>query len=101
MVHAPRQQDIYCELVAKAAGFWGNKVTISVDFGQAKRWWQKGADPLADPKTGQSITFNSVVDALNHMSSQGWSFVQAFVVSEGKEHVYHHLMRKTVESQGI
>jgi hypothetical protein len=52
------------------------KWKVEVDFGQAFEWSVKNKDLLRDEK-GQVVSFNSPVDALNFLNSQGWKLVTA------------------------
>lgn len=81
----------YCELLGFEK-FLSNKVTISVDFGQERKFWK---DPrMKDEQTGKLKVFNSMVDGLNYMGENGWEFVQAYVVTIGQQNVYHWLLKK-------
>ena len=82
----------------KSAGINGinGKVKITVDFGQAQSMFTMNQDPLKD-QHGNTITFNSMVDALNHMARLGWLFVNAYTISHIKDgQVYHYMMRKVI-----
>lgn len=82
-------QFAYCELVG-ISKFMSTKVSIVVDFGQADK------DKRLKDENGKAKTFNSMVDALNYMGSQGWEFVQAYAVTEGSQNVYHFLLKKEI-----
>jgi len=49
------------------------------------------------------ILINLTVDAMNYFGSQGWEFVQAYVVSEpslgGQQYVYHWLLKKEITNE--
>lgn len=92
------KQEIYCELIAKEAGILKKKTTIEVDFGGKKRLFADLiGDPLKDKETGKTIRFNSIIDALNYMSSEGWLFVNAYSHSnKDQSSTYRYLMRKKV-----
>ena len=88
----PHEQ--YCMIIATAKLF-STKVNISVDFGQETSFWH-GRDERIKDETGKVINFNSVIDALNYMSSQGWFFVNAYALTEGTSggKVLNYVMRK-------
>jgi hypothetical protein len=72
-----------------------NKVAIDVDFGESRRLF---ADyRLRDEETGKLKKFNSIIDALNYMGSQGWSLVNAFQVNSNKSTSpsYEYIFKKT------
>lgn len=80
---------LYAELVGTAKLF-SDKVTISIDFGQNTSYFE---DTRLRDDTGKIIVFNSMVDAMNWMGSQGWEFVQAYVVTIQNQNVYHWLLK--------
>lgn len=88
------QEKVYCELVGTHK-IIANKVVVSVDFGQQSNML---SDRRLVDESGQVMQFNSMVDALNHMSKLGWEFVQAYVVTTGTgasaQNVYHWLLSK-------
>ena len=90
-------QELYCQLVGTESGFFSTKVTIEVDMGQNQTWFERwGGNPLKD-EDGSIIKFNSMVDALNHMSKDGWLFINAYAITTDKNNIYHYLMRKKVK----
>lgn len=88
------QEYIYCELVG-IAKLASTKVNVSVDFGQATKIW---SDNRLVGEDGKPIVFNSMVDAMNWMGSQGWEFAQAYVVTMGGQNVYHWLLKKDIST---
>lgn len=82
----------YCELLGSQKLF-SSKLTIRVDYGQEKGWFQ---DLRIKDENGKVETFNSMVDGLNYMGSQGWDCLQAYVVTTNNNNVYHWLQRKKV-----
>lgn len=92
------KQEVYCEIVAKTVGLLKKKVRISVDFGEKKGFFKDlTGEPLKDKKTGKTIHFHSIIDALNYLSTEGWLLVHAYQ-NQDKDgaSVMHYLMRKRV-----
>ncbi|PMK02621.1 hypothetical protein BCU12_18200 [Vibrio sp. 10N.261.55.A7] len=50
------------------------KWKVEVDFGQALKIGVKNKDLLRDSE-GKVINFNSPIDAINYLNSQGWALV--------------------------
>jgi len=63
----------YCQLNAAWLKFNG-KVAIFIDYGQPQNTLTTNA--LRDEK-GRAVEFNSVIDALNWLNTQGWELVSA------------------------
>ena len=97
---ASAQSKVYCELLGTQK-FLSTKVTVSVDFGQARKFFGDNRMVDADGKVQE---FNSMVDAMNYMGTLGWEFEQAYVVTVGSgagaSNVYHWLLSKFVGEGG-
>jgi hypothetical protein len=90
----PQQKNyVYCELVGTAKLF-SSKVNVKANFGQNFSLW-KGIDYIRD-ENGKKVDFNSMVDAMNFMGTQGWEFVQAYVVTVNNQNVYYWLLKKEI-----
>lgn len=73
------QEKIYCEIIG-TQGVLSKKVAVKIDFGQ--QLGQFSENKLLDEK-GQGIAFETMVDAMNHMSAQGWELEQAVCFTIG------------------
>lgn len=81
----------YCRLIAYNKMF-STKVNIDVDYGEVRKYFQDSR--MRDEETGKLKKFNTVVDALNYMGSQGWTLVNAFPVQEGNNLTYQYYFKK-------
>ena len=80
----------YCQIIATARLF-SNKVTIDIDFGEEKNFW---TDNRLKTYDGKLKKFNRVIDALNFMGKEGWTFINAYPVNNGNIEVYHFGFKK-------
>lgn len=85
----------HCLLMATGK-FLSKKVDLTIDYGQESTYFE---DMKIRDKNGKVIEFNSVMDALNYMSSIGWEFVDAYAVTTGNQNVYHYLMKSVSNSK--
>lgn len=69
------------------------KITIQIDFGQATSLW-KATDNIIKDENAKPVVFNSMIDALNFFSKNGYDFVTAYVLTVSNQNVYHYLLRK-------
>ena len=90
---APKQTELYCMVLATARPF-STKVSITLDYGQETKFF--GDRGTVRDESGNVQKFNSVIDALNYMNSQGWMFVNAYAITVGGQNVYHYVMRRPV-----
>ena len=94
---ARSQEYIYCQIVGTGK-ILSNKVTVEIDFGQQTKLF---TDKRLRDEKGNVVVFNSMVDAMNYMGSDGWEFMQAYVVTVdtgmSKQNVYHWLLKKRMD----
>jgi hypothetical protein len=69
------------------------KLTIEIDFGQRTKFFSSGKETIVKDIDGKAMDFNSMIDALNFMSSNGFEFVTAYALTIGNQNVYHYLLR--------
>jgi hypothetical protein len=70
------------------------KVDIEIDFGQeTKSISFKNGTSIKDEK-GKNIKFNSMMDALNFMSSNGYSFQFAYTTNDEKDKAVYYILKK-------
>ncbi len=84
----------YIEIVGTAKAL-SNKVTINIDFGQSTKLLgsSKKQFSILD-EDNKKVEFNSMIDALNFMTKNGYKFEQAYVVTTGGSNVYRYLLSK-------
>jgi len=80
----------YCEVIATPR-LLSNKVTLEVNYGEEKSYWR---DTRLKNDDGRLKKFNTIIDALNYMGKQGWTFVNAYPVKIGDAQIYHYGFRK-------
>ena len=80
----------YCQVIATPR-LLSNKVTIDIDFGEEKSFWR---DTRLKTNAGKIRKFNTIIDAINYMGREGWTFINAFPVRIGETEVYHFAFKK-------
>ncbi|AIW16708.1 hypothetical protein VITU102760_04075 [Vibrio tubiashii] len=70
------QTEQYAMVIASGKMLSLTQWKVEVDFGQALEIGIKNKDLLRDEE-GNTISFNSPMDALNYMNSQGWILVSS------------------------
>jgi len=71
------------------------KLTIEIDFGQRTKFFSSGKETIVKDESGEKMIFNSMIDALNFMTKNGFEFVNAYAITIGNQNVYHYLLRNT------
>lgn len=85
---------IYAEIVGDERLF-SNNIMVEIDYGQENKLF---SDNRIRDARGKVRTFNSMVDALNTMSADGWEFVQAYVITIDTRCRRHWLLKKLVSN---
>ena len=82
----------YCEIVGTDFNLSKSRMIINIDYGQS---YTQGESMIIESKRGQPIIFNSMVDALNFMESNGWQYVNQYAVASGNsDKVYRILLKR-------
>lgn len=82
----------YVQIVGTSK-FMSNKVTIEIDFGQENKFWSNKQTIIKD-ESGKPVVFNSMIDALNFMSANGYEFETAYALTVSNANVYHFLLKR-------
>jgi hypothetical protein len=82
----------YVQIVGTSKLF-STKLTIQIDFGQRTKYFSLGKETIVKDEEGKALDFNSMIDALNFMSKNGFEFVNAYAITMGNQNVYHYLLR--------
>lgn len=87
----------YCQVIATPR-LLSNKVTIDIDFGEEKGFWR---DNRLKTDGGRIKKFNTVIDAMNYMSRDGWIFINAYPVRMGETEIYHFAFKKQFSKSDV
>lgn len=82
----------YIQIVGTAK-LMSNKVTVEIDFGQENKYWS-AKDTQVKDENGKLVNFNSMIDALNFLSKNGYEFVNAYAITVSNQNVYHYMLKK-------
>lgn len=84
----------YLQIVGTSK-YMSSKLNINIDIGQRTKLLSSNTDVARiKDANGEVIVFNSIIDALNFMSANGYDFLTSNIVTIGEQNVYHYLMRK-------
>jgi len=73
------------------------QLTIQIDFGQRTKLFTSYKETVIRDEQGKPLVLNSMVDALNFMSQNGYDFLDAYALSISSSNVYHFLLQKRKE----
>lgn len=73
-----------------------NKLTIQLDFGQENKFFSSKDTQVKD-ENGKLLVFNSMIDALNFLSTNGYEFIDAYAITVGNQNVFHYMLKRKEE----
>lgn len=86
----------YLQIVGTSK-FMSSKLNIRIDIGQKIKLMSSNSDTAGiKDANGEVLIFNSIIDALNFMSANGYEFVTSNILVEGEQNVYYYLMKKRI-----
>lgn len=89
-------QETYCMIVGTQK-FMSSKCTFTIDYGQATRYVDGATKMKLVDENGETIKFNSLMDACNYLASMGWCLVNAYAMIDNKQgSCYHYVFKKTI-----
>lgn len=91
----PAAIEQYCSLNVMPR-LLSNKVNIDVDYGNPRKLFSFKDNRVKDDD-GKAKKFNTAIEALNYMSSQGWQLVNAMAFIEGGNAVYRYIIKREIE----
>ena len=94
-VQAPQATEEYCQVEARPK--LNGRYVVSIDYGQRRKLISLN---LFRDEQGNAVEFNSAMDALNWLNTQGWELASSFVlVSEGSSAACY-VMRRRLPAAG-
>lgn len=87
------QIDVEYIQIVGTSKFMSNKVMINIDFGQENKFWSN-KETIVKEEDGKPVVFNSMIDALNFMSANGYDFETAYALTLSNANVYHFLLKR-------
>jgi len=80
----------YCQVEARRR--LNGRYVVSIDYGQRRKLISAN---LFRDEQGNAVEFNSAMDALNWLNTQGWELANTFVlVDEGSSAAYYVMRRR-------
>ena len=92
-------QETYCMIVGTQK-FMSSKCTFTIDYGQSTRFLDGATKMKLTDENGETIKFNSLMDACNYLGSLGWVLHNAYAMVDNKQGTcYHYVFKKTIDVQ--
>jgi hypothetical protein len=82
----------YVQLIGINTSMFGVKIKIYVDYGQPAKFLKSESIKNTD---GKAMKFNSMIDALNFMHKNGWSYVDYSEANFNGKIRYTYLLQRT------
>ena len=93
IIYEHQKIEIYCDLMSRKK-FLGTEEVLTINYGDRDSLW---IDEKMYNKISKKITkYNSIIDALNYMGSEGWETLRTYSTSHNSYTVEHYVLKKEV-----
>ena len=92
-----KEVDVEFVQIVGTAKLLSTQLSIQIDFGQRTKLFTANKETLLRDEQGNPLILNSMMDALNFMSKNGYDFLDAYALTNGSQNVYHLLLQKRKE----
>jgi hypothetical protein len=82
----------YIQIVGSGS-FRVGKVDVKIDFGNENKYLSTKETRIKDEK-GQLLEFNSMIDALNFLSKNGYEFIDSYTIPHEYNDTCYYILKK-------
>ena len=94
IVYENNKIEIFCDLVSTRK-FLGTDEIITVNYGSRDSIWKN--EKMFSIMPSDLKKYNSVIDALNYMGSEGWKEISSYSSSQNSYIVKHYILKKEIK----
>ena len=94
IVYENEKIEIFCDLVSTRK-FLGTDEIITVNYGSRDSIWKN--EKMFSIMPSDLKKYNSVIDALNYMGSEGWTEISSHSSSQNSYIVKHYILKKEIK----
>jgi len=93
VIYEHQKIEIFCDLMSSKK-FLGTEEILTINYGDRDSLW---LDKSMYNKISKQIKkYNSIIDALNYMGSEGWETLRSYSTSHNSYTVEHYVLKKEV-----
>ena len=93
VIYEHQKIEIFCDLMSSKK-FLGTEEMLTINYGDRDSLW---LDKSMYNKISKQIKkYNSIIDALNYMGSEGWETLRSYSTSHNSYTVEHYVLKKEV-----
>ena len=86
--------EIFCDLISTRK-FLGREENLTINYGTRDSLWT--SDKMFSLLASDLKKYNSVIDALNYMGSEGWQEISSYSTSNNSYIVKHYVLKKEIK----
>jgi len=93
VIYEHQKIEIFCDLMSSKK-FLGTEEILTINYGDRDSMW---LDKSMYNKISKQIKkYNSIIDALNYMGSEGWETLRSYSTSHNSYTVEHYVLKKEI-----
>tara|TARA_Y100001968_G_scaffold46040_1_gene36153 strand:+ start:992 stop:1402 length:411 start_codon:yes stop_codon:yes gene_type:complete len=94
IVYEDEKIEVFCDLIAKTK-FLGTEQKIMINYGNRDSLW---IDKKIYTLMAKDLKkYNSIIDALNYMGSEGWKTINTYSSSQNSYTIQHYILKKEIK----
>ena len=96
VVYENNKIEVFCDLISKKK-FLGTEQKITINYGNRDSLWiDKKIYTLMSKELKK---YNSIIDALNYMGSEGWKTINTYSSSQNSYTIEHYILKKEIKKE--
>ena len=93
IIYEDKKIEVFCDLISRKK-FLGFEESITIDYGERDSIW---LDETIYSLTKKDLKkYNSIIDALNYMGSEGWEVINSYSASQTPYIIEHYILKKEI-----
>ena len=93
IIYKDKKIDVFCDLMSRKK-FLGTEEVITINYGDRDSLWvDKKIYTLMSKELRK---YNSIIDALNYMGSEGWQTLRSYSASYNSYTIEHYILKKEI-----
>ena len=93
IVYKDESVEVFCDIMSRKK-FLGTEEIITINYGNRDSLWID--KKIYTLMTKELKTYNSIIDVLNYMGSEGWQTLRTYSASHNSYTIEHYILKKEI-----
>lgn len=93
IVYKDKSIEVFCDIMSRKK-FLGTEESITINYGNRDSLWID--KKIYTLMTKELKKYNSIIDVLNYMGSEGWQTLRSYSASNNSYTIEHYILKKEI-----